>query len=63
MQNKNTLIFRYHFLFTNQQTMTQNNEKRILVAYFLTTRTTVQAAEKTSERYRRRTLCNYARQI
>lgn len=46
MKTKTLLFIAITFLFTSLQTMAQNNEKRILVAYFSATGTTARAAEK-----------------
>ena len=46
MKTKTLLFTVIAFLFTSLQTMAQNNDKHILVAYFSATGTTARAAEK-----------------
>lgn len=46
MKTKTLLFTVIAFLFTSLQTMAQNNDKHILVAYFSVTGTTARAAEK-----------------
>lgn len=46
METKTLLFTVIAFLFTSLHTMAQNNDKRILVAYFSATGTTARAAEK-----------------
>lgn len=46
MKTKTLLFIVITFLFTSLQTMAQNNDKHILVAYFSATGTTARAAEK-----------------
>lgn len=46
MKTKTLLFTVIAFLFTSLQTMAQNNDKRILIAYFSATGTTARAAEK-----------------
>lgn len=49
MKTKTLLFAVIAFLFTSLQTMAQNNDKRILVAYFSATGTTARAAEKLAD--------------
>lgn len=49
MKTKTLLFTVIAFLFTSLQTMAQNNDKRILVAYFSATGTTARAAEKLAD--------------
>lgn len=49
MKTKTLLFTVIAFLFMSLQTMAQNNDKRILVAYFSATGTTARAAEKLAD--------------
>ncbi len=49
MKTKTFLFIVIAFLFTSLQTMAQNNDKRILVAYFSATGTTARTAEKLAD--------------
>lgn len=49
MKTKTLLFIVIAFLFTSLQTMAQNDDKHILVAYFSATGTTARAAEKLAD--------------